>query len=289
VKKFVPAGVKVTYDIGMETYQSWREDRTIRLGAGLAYYALFTIFPFFALTAALAEPLFGAADTQAYISERMSGLGIENAEVASASLTDELTDRTTQISMEIIGAASLIFAASLLFLALSDAVKTIWDVPVAEGMWNSIRRRLLSFAMVLIASLALVVSFALSAIVGAAEAFIPESLVFIEGLDQMLVNILSWGGLGLLVTLLFRFLSPVRVPWRFAIAAGGATAVLLVIGTAGVGWYLREFGGSSLTGAFGAILALLTWVYFEAQILLSGVQLSKVLTLRQSRSRSGAD
>lgn len=285
----MPAWIRATYDIGMETYRSWRGDRTIRLGAGLAYYALFTIFPFFALTAALAEPLFGAADTEAYIAERMSGLGIENPDAASASLTDELTDRTTQISMEIIGAASLVFAASLLFLALTDAVKTIWDVPVAEGMWNSIRRRLLSFAMVLIASLALVVSFALSAIVGAAQALIPESLLFIEGLDQMVVNIVSWGGLGLLVTLLFRFLSPVRVPWRFALVAGAATAVLLVIGTAGVGWYLREFGGSSLTGAFGAILALLTWVYFEAQILLAGVQLSKVLTTRGSPSISGGE
>ena len=40
---------------GLRTYEAWRQDRTHRLGAGLAYYALFTIVPLLALTAALAD------------------------------------------------------------------------------------------------------------------------------------------------------------------------------------------------------------------------------------------
>ena len=46
-------------DAIVETHLEWRTDRTLRLGAGLAYYALFTIVPFLALTAALAWQVFG--------------------------------------------------------------------------------------------------------------------------------------------------------------------------------------------------------------------------------------
>ena len=44
-----------------------------------------------------------------------------------------------------------------------------------------------------------------------------------------------------------------------------------------MGWYLREVGGRSLAGAFGAVIALLSWVYIEAQIVLGGVQVTKAV------------
>lgn len=68
-----------------------------------------------------------------------------------------------------------------------------------------------------------------------------------------------------------------RWRWRWARLAGFTTAVLLTIGTVGISWYLRRFGGASIAGAFGAVLVKLTWIYYEAQILLGGVQLAKIL------------
>jgi uncharacterized BrkB/YihY/UPF0761 family membrane protein len=44
-----------------------------------------------------------------------------------------------------------------------------------------------------------------------------------------------------------------------------------------VGRSLRTFGGSSLSVAAPSVLAVLVWIFFEAQILLAGAQLSKVL------------
>jgi membrane protein len=68
------------------------------------------------------------------------------------------------------------------------------------------------------------------------------------------------------------------------IVAATITTVMLILGTVAIGWYLRRFGGASLGGAFGAVLLALTWVYYEAQILLAGVQLTKVLANRGPRS-----
>jgi len=40
--------------LSVATHKNWRRDRTIRLGAGLAYYSIFTLIPLLALTAAMA-------------------------------------------------------------------------------------------------------------------------------------------------------------------------------------------------------------------------------------------
>ena len=73
-------------EVSSDTYTSWREDRTLRLGAGLAFYALFTIVPFFALTVALAEQLFGLIDMAGYLSDRLAQVGIVEAETAGESI-----------------------------------------------------------------------------------------------------------------------------------------------------------------------------------------------------------
>jgi membrane protein len=278
MKLSVTAWLSRVYGVGMQTYQAWRADRTHRLGAGMAYYSLFTFVPFLAVTAALAQPLVGSVDLQSFIAEHLAALGVTDATGTATDLTAQLDERETQASLGIVGGVSLLFAASLLFLALTDAMNTIWGVPVRSGWRNSIRRRLQSFAMVLISSVAIVLQFAVSAIVGAAEALIPGDVAILETLAPVLTSGLSWAGLWGIMILLLRFMTPDDMPWRVAIITGGITALLLVAGTAVIGGYLRAFGGSSLTGAFGAILGVLTWVYVEAQIVLAGVQLSKTLS-----------
>jgi membrane protein len=273
--------VGVAVEVVIQTYASWREDRTLRLGAGLAYYALFTFVPFFALTAALAEQLFGLIDMASYLTDRLEQLGIVDADAAGESIATELNRRSVSSSLGIIGAGSLLFASSLVFLALVDAINTIWNVPVRSGLRNSVRRRLVSFLMVLVTGVVLIAALALSTVTGVIERFIPGSIEIASSLSAILGWVASASSLAIALALLFRYVGPVRAPWIPAASSAVATAFLMVVGAQAISWYLTRFGGSSLSGAFGALLALLSWVYYEAQILLGGVQMVKTLTTRQ--------
>lgn len=264
--------------IGTRTYAAWREDRTLRLGAGLAYYALFAVLPLIAITAALAEQLFGSPGVQDYIAERLNQLGVADSDNVSDAVANELSRASTQTRLGLIGFGTLLFAASVFFLALTDAVNVIWNVPVRSGLWNTIRRRLVAFLMVLGTGGVLLAGLAVNAVSGMAQKLMPIHTELLDTLATSLADIASWVSLALALAMLFRFLPPDRVAWRIALLAGTATAVLLVLGTVVIGWYLREFGGSSVAGAFGALLAALSWVYYEAQILLGGMQLVKVLS-----------
>lgn len=271
----------VVVDVVRQTYESWRKDRTLRLGAGLAYYALFTIVPFLALTAALAEQLFGLIDVGSYLTERLEQVGIVEADAAGESIATELSRRSVTSTLGIIGAGSLLFASSLVFLALVDAINTIWNVPVRSGIRNSVRRRLISFLMVLVTGVVLIATLAISTVSGAVERFVPGSIEFAAPLSELLSWLVSASSLAVALTLLFRYLGPVRSPWIVTAASAVATATLMVVGAQAISWYLTSFGGTSLGGAFGALLLILSWVYYEAQILLGGVQLVKVLTIRR--------
>ncbi len=275
--------------IGTRTYAAWREDRTLRLGAGLAYYALFAVIPLLAITAALAEWLFGTAEVQDYITERLNELGVVDSESLGGSVAEAISTSSTQTRLGLIGLGTLLFAASVFFLALIDAINVIWDVPVGSGVWNTIRRRLVAFLMVLGTGAVLIAGLAVSAVSGVAEALLPVQIELLDTLATTLAGVASWASLALALALLFRFLPPVRVAWRVALIAGIATALLLAAGTVVIGWYLREFGGASVAGAFGAILAAISWVYYQAQILLGGMQLVKVLSVDEAKLTGGED
>jgi membrane protein len=268
-------------EVASATYASWREDRTLRLGAGLAYYALFTIVPFLALTTALAEQIFGLVDVAGYLTDRLEQLGIVDAESAGESIATELSRRSVTSTLGIIGVGSLLFASSLVFLALVDAINTIWNVPVMSGIRNSVRRRLVSFLMVLVTGVVLVAELAISTVSGAVERFVPESTELAGTVSALVGWAASASTIAVALTLLFRYVGPVRAPWLQAALSAVATSFLMVVGAQAIAWYLTTFGGSSLGGAFGAVLLTLSWVYYEAQILLGGVQLVKVLTARR--------
>jgi membrane protein len=274
-------GLVAIREVMSDTYESWRQDRTLRLGAGLAYYALFTIVPFLALTAALADQLFGLVDVAGYLADRLEQTGIVDPEVAGQSIAAELDRRSTKATLGVIGVGSLLFASSLVFAALVDAINTIWNVPVRSGLRNSVRRRLVSFLMVLVTGVVLIAALAVSTVSSAFEQFVPGSFEIAGTLSTLIGWAASLSTLAIAFTLLFRYVGPVRPPWIPTALSAVATSFLMVVGARAISWYLSTFGGSSLGGAFGAALLLLSWVYYEAQILLGGVQLVKVLSRRR--------
>lgn len=60
------------WNVGIETYEQWRDHRTIRLGAGLAYYGLFALVPMLAVALALAGLVISQGDVQSYLADQLS-------------------------------------------------------------------------------------------------------------------------------------------------------------------------------------------------------------------------
>lgn len=271
-----PAGRR---ELVAATYVAWRDDRTMRLGAGLAYYGLFSLASVLAVALGLLRVIGQSEAVEAVLVERATALAGPDAADAVASFLVEL-DGSAGTQLGLIGLASLLVTGSVFFLALEDALNQIWHVPVAAGIRSSLRRRLTSLVVLLASAATLVIALGAQSATAFLGALLPGAVGESTALGSLLTSVLGTAVLAAALSLLFRFLPAIDPGRRAAVSSAVPTAVVLVVGTALVGWYLRTIGAGSLGGVASVPLAVLFWIYAEAQILLVGAQLSKVLARR---------
>jgi len=269
------------------TYGGWRDDRTIRLGAGLAYYGLFSLTSVIAIALGLLRIVGRSDAVEQEVVDRIVEVGGPQAADAVLEMFNRV-DGPAGTTLGLFGLGSLLVTGSLFFLALEDAIHQIWHVPVRVGWRSSIIRRLISLVVLLGSAATLVLSLAVQAASALLDRLVPGSAPGLELLSTALASVASWAVLAGALALLFRYLPTVEVDWRPILVAAVATSAFLVIGTALIGWYLRTVGASSLGGVASTPIAILVWIYYEAQILLAGVQLSKVLGHERERRTSVA-
>ncbi len=256
-------------------YEHWRAERTMRLGAGIAYYTLFAAVPILSLAAALVARLVSAEQSKEFLVEALDGLVGDQAVTIADTVLDAISSASTGLGW--FGFITVLVSASFLFLALQDALNVIWQAPVVVGLRQSIKRRLIAFAVALGVAFYFVSSFVIQAVVGLAERLVPGDLAIIESLAEVVTALGSWAVGVLAIALLFKVLPYAEVAWRDAIIGGLITAVFVVIGTSLIAAYVSRFGSSSLTGAASSVALFLVWVYYQAQIVLAGAVLTKIL------------
>lgn len=267
-------------DVLATTYQAWRDDRCIRLGAGLAYYGLFALVPVLTLAIALAAVVFSADEVQAFVAAPLARLVGAEAEEIAARIAGQLTASDLPGRLGSVGIVSMLFAASLVFVALQDALNVIWHVPHESGIRSSIRRRLLSFAVVLGTGGVIVGSLAVQAVVALPGDLLPVAHPLMTGATEAASRLVPLGVGAVALALLFTWLPRARVHRHAAVVAGGTTAIAMAVGALAIGLYLRRFGAGSAQQAAGSVVVALTGLYAESQVLLAGAELSKVLTRR---------
>jgi membrane protein len=79
-----------------------------------------------------------------------------------------------------------------------------------------------------------------------------------------------------LFALMFKILPDARTAWRDVWIGAAVTALLFNLGKFAIGVYLGRGTVGSAWGAAGAVLVLLIWVYYSAQILLLGAEFTQV-------------
>ena len=83
----------------------------------------------------------------------------------------------------------------------------------------------------------------------------------------------------LLFTVLFaaiyKVLPDTPLTWRDVAVGALITAVLFTIGKSLIGWYLGTTAAGSGYGAAGALILILLWGYYSAQIFLFGAEITR--------------
>ena len=268
------------FDLLRATYQNWRSDRAIRLGAGLAYYAIFAAVPLLTTALAVAGLVFSQSEIETFLIDSLEVLLTDLVDTAASTI-----DRNSTVgTLGLVGFLTGIFAASLLFVALQDAFNVIWDIPVEHGIRQSIRRRALAFGIVLLAGVALIASLAVQAIALVVDEIFSSDLEVFDVFNELLVTATTWAVAVAALGFLLQLLTHDHLAWRHVFITSGITAVMLVVGTWATGIYFRYFGSTTLTGVSGGVLVGLLWFYYLAQIFIAGAELLKTMDERSRQT-----
>jgi membrane protein len=286
--------LKLVWKLVWDTYWEFSEDNAPLFGAALAYYTFFSMAPLLMIAIAVAGFVFGAEAARGEVAEQLKNfLGAEGATTVQ-SLLSRVQESEAGMTASIIGLLTLTLGATRVFTNLQTALNVMWGVSGKEitglraNLWSFVKKRALSFAMVLAVGFLLLVSLLASAALNATNHYLSELAPAPAHMPILWLSdfLISFGGVTLLLALVYKVLPDTTIDWRDVWFGAVVTALMFMGGRLLIGWYLGNSSIGSVFGAAGSLIILLVWVYFSAQIFLFGAEMTQVFARRFGSRRS---
>jgi membrane protein len=276
------------WQIVKDTVYGFVEDEALTRGAAIAFYAATSIAPVLLIAIVIAAVAFGQDAAQNAITAQFSGLMGDQAAQLLQSAVASAAKKSSGILATVVGLLTLFLTASGAFGEMQSALNVIWKAkPTGTTLSRLIRTRIVSLSLVaalgflLLASL--VVSSALAAFGNELDAMLPFGSSILSAINF----IVSFALISVLFAMIYKFVPDRPSAWRDVILGAVVTTLLFMAGKSLIATYIGSSSTISSYGAAGALIALLLWVYYSAQIFLLGAEFTKAYS--NSRSRDGAE
>lgn len=256
------------------TYLSWDKNDPWAKSAIIAYYALFSLPSLLIIIVHFAGVFFGREAVEGRITAEISGLiGKGSADLIQTMIINSALSESSVLFI-IFGVGVLIFGATGVFFQLQKALNNIWSVRSKKNnIIDTIKRRAVSFGLVLIIGLLLLISLVLTTAINALSEFIGNYYTeFSSGFIQFINFIISQVIITALFAAIFTLLPDVKVKWKTNLIGAFMTSLLFLAGKYLIGFYFSQSDPASVYGAAGSVVLVLLWVYYTCLILFFGAE-----------------
>jgi len=260
-----------------DTVLAFINDEALSRGAAIAFYTVVSIAPVLLIVIAIAGLAFGRDAAQNAITEQLSGLmGQQTAEVLQAAVASA-ANKPSGVVATIVGIITLMVTASGVFGEMQTALNVIWKAkPEGTTVSRLIRARAASLGLVAALGFLLMVSLVVSTVLTAFGNYLDSILPFGQIILTVLNVIVSLVLISFLFAAIYKVLPDRNLEWGDVVVGAIVTGVLFTIGKSLISWYIGSSAVASSFGAAGALIVLLLWVYYSAQIFLLGAEFTKV-------------
>ncbi len=271
--------------------RKWQRDKCLEMGAALAYYGFFSLFPLLLVILSIFGFLLGL-NTHVYdqlLNLAQSSLPPEAYQIVVRTL---LNLNQNSLEAGLLGFLLLVFTASNVFVVLKGFVNKIWQVrtgPHLNHNWiastlNFLQSRILAFGLVLGTALLIMLSLlsriALDIIFNIIDSFNQsinwldlDTLLLLKGLHKGTIFLL----LSLAVMILLKILPSTKVAWSDVWLGGLITGSLLRLLQYLVRNSILKIGSQFLSyGVVGSVMILLLWIYLICHLFLLGCEFTYV-------------
>ncbi len=265
----------------LDAWHAYSVDEMGTLAAALAYYFLLALFPLMLLLIAAASPFLESelvvGAVARFVSSYLPTVGPEIRQLLHQVLL-------ARGPVTLIAAVGLFWSTSGVFDVVQRGMNRAWHVIQPRPLW---KQRLISLGTVLGLAILFGSSFAF-------EALIRSGLRLRLAVGSISVEIVGVGLSSVLTFLLFAIVYKVfpyaRVHWRQVWGSALIAAIFWEVAKYVFVWYLANFARLNLVyGSVGAVIALLTWGYITAAILLFGAEFAAIDARTKIARRSAAE
>jgi membrane protein len=277
----------------IQTVWHWQQDDCLEMGAALAYYALFSLFPICLVMLSLLGWLLGPK-TDNYsqlLTLAKNALPPEPYQIVQETL---LNLNQSSLGAGLIGFFLLLLTASKIFEALTRSVNKVWKLEprsvTQSGLKNQIvaffKDKILAFLLVLSTVLVFLLSMLSNLILQIVMEIINHfhSLIPWLKLDDLLLfksvqASISYLMIATVIMALFKVLPSCRITWQSVWLGALLTTLLLMLLQNFVSNGIIRIGESfQAYGVIGNVMVLLLWIYLIFQIFFLGCEFSYVYT-----------
>jgi membrane protein len=265
------------WELIKQTINEWQKDEAPRMGASLAYYAMFSLAPLLVILVAMVGFVY-KGDTVGQIQKQVqSFVGTDAAKTVAAAIHNAGTFGHGIIAT-IMSFVVLSLCATGVFSELHTAMNKIWKVQRRECgfILGLLKDKFASFIMVVAIAFLFLVSMILSAVLSAITAYFSFLVPEVNFLWHIADLVVSFGAATLLFALLFRYVPDEPVSWKDVWIGAVATALLFDIGKVLIGFYIGKSSIGSVFGAAGSGVVILAWVYYSSQLVFLGAEFTHV-------------
>ena len=266
------------YRIGRNAYQGFNRAQGSRKAAAITYFAIFSLFSFILLLIALLGFLLNSAEAQQQVISLFSVFLPTGSTGVQQVIDGAVQARGAAAG---VGIVLLLLGALGWFESIDQALNEIWSVRVSRPF---VKGKLFALSMILgialVMGLSWLASIAVSFFQGLAGNFGLNTLPGSKALWEVAVWAVSLGLIFVMFLLLYRFSPMCGLSWGKVWRGALIAAVLWSVVRSLFSIYVTHFANySSAYGPIGAVIALLTWLYFAHMIILFGASLTYAMEL----------
>jgi membrane protein len=281
------------WELAKDTVKGFIADEALSHGASIAYYTLFAVAPVLLIIIAIASLVFGREAAEAAIVAQLSGLMGESTAKALEEILHKVGDREGGVWATVVGAGALILTATGVFGEVQSALNVIWKAKDDKAkerrstLGRLARARAASLGLVVTSGFLITVSLATSAALEALSDYLRGVFPGAEIVLTIADFVISTALIGFLFAAIYKVLPDKPIAWRDVAIGALVTALLFEGGKYLIALYIGKSDVASTYGAAGALVVLLLWIYYTAQIFLLGAEFTYAYARRYG-SLSGA-
>ena len=273
--------LRLAWSLLKATVAGYIEDDALSRGAAIAYYTVFAIAPVLVIVISMTGLVYGQEAARGAIVSQLQGMmGREAAEAIQTMIASAGNKRSGTLGATL-GFVALLVTASGVFGEMQTGLNRIWKAePKSSAVSRLVRARAVSLGLVAALGFLLMVSLAVSAAITAFGHMLQHVLPDIDLLLRLVNFLISLTLISVLFAAIYKILPDAPTRWDDVGVGAVVTAFLFTVGKTVIGLYIGSSAVASSYGAAGALVIVLLWVYYSAQIFLLGAEFTRAWAAR---------